>query len=157
MWRSAATFSMREKFWELPLDKLEQEEWEALCDRCGKCCLIKLEDEDDGTIAFTRLVCRLFDDKKCQCSNYPKRFDHVSDCLTLNMKTIPDAEYWLPKTCAYVLRYHQKPLPHWHYLLAGNFETMHKSGNSVRHKTVNEDVIDDVEDAIEYIDWELGP
>jgi hypothetical protein len=37
---------MREKFWELPIESLDNQEWEALCDGCGKCCLNKIEDED---------------------------------------------------------------------------------------------------------------
>ena len=37
---------LRAEFWRrFPLDELTQAEWEALCDGCAKCCLIKLEDE----------------------------------------------------------------------------------------------------------------
>ena len=41
---------MRERFWELPIESLDREEWEALCDGCGKCCIHKLEDEVTGEL-----------------------------------------------------------------------------------------------------------
>lgn len=148
---------MRKGFWEIPLAELDQKEWEALCDRCGKCCLIKLEDEDTGEIAFTRLACKLFDNKTCQCSDYAHRKTKVDDCLTLDMDSIPKAQHWLPRSCAYVLRFEGKPLPQWHYLIAGDFEAMHAGGHSVLGMTQSEDVIDDIEEALEFIDKELGP
>ena len=59
---------MREKFWEtVPLEKMTDQEWEALCDGCGKCCLNKLEDPDTGEVALTRVACRLLDNESCQC------------------------------------------------------------------------------------------
>ncbi|HBC18554.1 MAG TPA: hypothetical protein DC022_07335, partial [Alcanivorax sp.] len=61
---------MRERFWELPLGELSKPEWEALCDGCGRCCLVKLQDEDSGELAFTNLACRYLDSQKCQCRVY---------------------------------------------------------------------------------------
>ncbi|MCB1542516.1 MAG: YcgN family cysteine cluster protein, partial [Rhodoblastus sp.] len=51
----------QESFWRKPLGALTRREWEALCDGCGRCCLVKLEDEDTGKIHFTDVACKLFD------------------------------------------------------------------------------------------------
>ena len=40
------TTIIRKKFWELPLEELTAEEWELLCDCCGRWCLKKIQDED---------------------------------------------------------------------------------------------------------------
>ncbi len=45
------TLPLRAQFWTLPLGELNAREWEALCDGCGRCCLVKLEDEDSGELA----------------------------------------------------------------------------------------------------------
>ena len=38
------------KFWETKtLVDMNKNEWESLCDKCGKCCVIKLEDYDNIT------------------------------------------------------------------------------------------------------------
>ena len=55
------TLPLRAQFWTLPLCELNAREWEAMCDGCGRCCLVKLEDEDSGELAFTNLACRFLD------------------------------------------------------------------------------------------------
>ena len=51
-----------EPFWRTKtLEELNPQEWESLCDGCGRCCLVKLEDEDAGVVHLTRLACRLLD------------------------------------------------------------------------------------------------
>ena len=53
---------MNERFWETtPLTELTAEQWESLCDGCGKCCLEKFEDEETGNIVYSRVACALLD------------------------------------------------------------------------------------------------
>ena len=141
--------NLRPKFWEtVPLSKMTPEEWEALCDGCGKCCLNKLEYEDTGEVAYTRVACRLFDDGSCRCSNYENRKSIVPECVFLSPKTLPKIAYWMPATCAYKLLFQKKPLPDWHPLLTGDPNSTHKAGMSMRGLTVSEAVVpeDDWED-----------
>ncbi len=139
------------RFWERKsMDKMSPDEWEALCDGCGKCCLNKLEDEDTGHVVTTRVACRLFDDNTCRCSQYEIRHQFVPECIVMSPDTIREHAYWLPSTCAYKLVAEGKPLPEWHPLLTGDPETVHRSGASIRHRTVPEFEVgeDDWEDHI---------
>ncbi len=131
------------RFWETkPMDKLNQREWEALCDGCGKCCLNKLED-DEGTVAMTRVACRLLDDQSCLCGNYAIRHKFVPECIVLTPKTIAENLYWLPQTCGYRLIHEGRPLFDWHPLISGDPESVHRAGVSVRGMTVPEFEIDE--------------
>jgi uncharacterized cysteine cluster protein YcgN (CxxCxxCC family) len=135
---------MRERFWELPIESLDREEWEALCDGCGKCCLHKLEDEVTGELFPTNVACRLLDRHACRCSNYKFRTALVPDCVRLDLKQLREID-WLPSTCAYRLRAEGKTLPDWHYLISGSRESVHEAGKSVRGWTISEEQAGDLE------------
>ena len=139
---------LRQKYWQtVPMEKMNRQEWEALCDGCGKCCLNKLEDEDTGEVALTNVACRLLDDATCLCSQYDIRHQFVPECIVLTPKTILDNLYWLPQTCAYRLVHEKRPLYDWHPLISGNSETVHLAGVSMQYRTLSEfDIADE--------DWE---
>ena len=132
------------RFWEKPLDALDRDEWEALCDGCGKCCLHKVEDEISGEIHPTNVACRLLDRHSCRCSSYRTRRVFVPDCVRLSASNIGRYR-WLPSTCAYRLRAEGRPLPDWHPLVSGDPESVHRAGMSVRGWTVSEDEAGDLE------------
>ena len=135
-------------FWKnLPLEALNPAEWEALCDGCGKCCTIKLEDIDTGALTFTSVACRLFDDDTCRCGNYALRKQLVEGCVILRPDTLDQTLQWMPQSCAYRLRSEGRPLPWWHHLVSGSWETVHEAGMSMREKT-------QAEYEIEEDDWQ---
>ncbi len=139
---------LRPRFWETTRpDRMTQPEWEALCDGCGKCCLNKLEDEDTGEVALTRVACRLLDDATCLCSQYEIRHQFVPECIVLTPKNMDKNLYWMPETCAYKLVWQGKGLPDWHPLVTGDADSTHAAGVSLRGQTVSEyEIADD--------DWE---
>jgi hypothetical protein len=127
------------RFWERKrLDQMTEAEWEALCDGCGKCCLNKLEDEDTGEVALTRVACRLFDDSTCRCSQYPIRHQFVPECIVMTPRNIGDHAYWLPDTCGYKRLWQGRPLEPWHPLISGRADSVHEAGISMQHRTVSE-------------------
>nr|WP_137676504.1 YcgN family cysteine cluster protein [Parerythrobacter lutipelagi] len=128
---------LRDRFWELPLGDLNREEWEALCDGCGRCCLHKTEDEDTGEIEHTNVACKLLDCKTARCSDYRNRKAFVPDCLRLTFKLM-DSVPWLPQTCAYRLRAEGKPLKEWHHLICGDPDAVIAAGVSVAGRVISE-------------------
>lgn len=130
--------ALEARFWEgKTLDQLDREEWEALCDGCGKCCLHKLEDMETGEVHYTAVACRLLDLKAIRCTNYQERARLVADCLSFSPNNL-EAFTWLPKTCAYRLVAEGKPLPGWHYLVSNDRETIHTTGHSIRGRSISE-------------------
>lgn len=129
---------MPARWWEKPLDALTPSEWEALCDGCGRCCLLKLEDEDGGEVAYTRIACRLFDAETCRCGQYALRATLVPTCVRLTPETLPEVASWMPRSCAYRLLHEGRDLPDWHPLVTGCSESVHEAGKSVRGWTVPE-------------------
>ncbi len=129
---------VRERFWLLPLEELNDTEWELLCDHCGRCCLKKLQDEDTEEIAWTRIVCRYHDTENAGCTCYGERNTKVPDCLDVRNMDSRQLR-WMPETCAYRLRMEDKPLYPWHPLLAGSSEKLEQAGISIQGKTLSEE------------------
>ncbi|MEM0986732.1 MAG: YcgN family cysteine cluster protein [Pseudomonadota bacterium] len=141
-------------FWKhKSLTEMSQAEWESLCDGCAKCCLLKLEDEDSGEIAYTRLHCRLLDAETCQCSDYRNRKKKVPDCIKLTPKRI-DKTDWLPSTCAYRLIHEGRDLPDWHHLVCGDRTRIHREGHSILGRTWSEDAVLEEDQIAFVVDWE---
>jgi hypothetical protein len=128
-----------DRFWRgRRLEDLSPAEWEALCDGCAKCCLLKLEYAAPREVLYTNVRCRLLDDATCRCTDYPNRSRRVADCVTLDPHAVREA-YWLPQTCAYRRVAEGKDLPDWHPLVSGNPLSVRRSGNSVYGRTIAED------------------
>jgi uncharacterized cysteine cluster protein YcgN (CxxCxxCC family) len=123
------------------LDQMTIEEWESLCDSCGRCCLFKLEDEDTAEIFYTRVICRFFDMETCHCSVYSDRTRLVPTCLKLDPERAATLK-WIPRSCAYRRLAEGKGLARWHPLVAKNPRSIHKSGISVKNKAISEDDVD---------------
>ena len=143
--------ALRKKFWEkFAMNELTEAEWEALCDGCGKCCLLKLEDFDTGEVEYTNIACRLLDDATCRCSQYDIRKQLVPSCVVITPETIDQAAYWMPGTCAYRRLAEGKTLPDWHPLITGDPASTHKAGMSMINRTVPEFEVeeDDYEDFV---------
>jgi uncharacterized protein len=137
------------------LAEMTDAEWESLCDGCGRCCLVKLEDEDTGGIFFTNVGCRLLDTDSCRCGDYQNRSAVVDDCVRLTATVVGEIG-WLPPTCAYRLIDEGKDLYWWHPLVSGDADTVHQAGISVRGR------VPDLEDTVpgaaleeRIVDWPL--
>jgi uncharacterized protein len=125
-------------FWEMTaLDRMSPDQWEALCDGCGRCCLQKFQDGKTGKVFYTWVSCFLLDTQACRCTDYNHRTLRVPDCLVLTPCQIPNLR-WLPLSCAYRRLSVGKPLQDWHPLVSGNAESVHQAGISVRDKAISE-------------------
>lgn len=140
-------------WWEtVPLRAMTRDQWESLCDGCGKCCMHKLEDDDTGEIFLTSVGCRLLDGATARCKDYANRKRHVPDCVRLTPDRLEELD-WLPSSCAYKRIHRGQGLADWHPLVTGDPESTHKAGMSVRGRVISEDEVGDLEDYI--IDGEL--
>ena len=140
-------------FWNTKtLHEMLPDEWESLCDGCGRCCLHKLEDIDTGLYFYTNVACRLLNSETCCCTDYTQRRTLVKDCVQVSPSD-SDQYNWLPVTCAYRRLAEGKSLEWWHPLISGDPETVHEAGISVRGRTVNENTVptEQLEDHI--ISW----
>lgn len=123
------------------IEEMTREEWEALCDGCGLCCQVRVEDVDTGEIALSNVSCRYLCLESHQCSDYVNRQQNVPDCVKVTPENVRELD-WLPHSCAYRLVVFGHDLPEWHYLVCGDKRRVHVDGPSMQGELVSEDEAD---------------
>jgi len=140
-------------FWERKeLQEMTRAEWESLCDGCGRCCLLKLADEDGGNVVYTDVACRLLDLEACRCTDYPRRHRIVKDCVKLTPENLGQLG-WMPSTCAYRLLYEGKALYWWHPLVSGDAASVRAAGIAVAGRVVSERRVPEEELEDHIVEW----
>jgi uncharacterized protein len=139
-------------FWkEKALAELTPEEWDALCDGCGKCCLWRLEDERTRVITYTNIACRLLDTHTARCRNYPQRRQEIPECFMITPEFPQRHPNTLPATCAYRRLAEGADLPDWHPLVSGNPQSVRRAGHSVAGRVVSEERAGPMDH--HFVDW----
>jgi len=105
-------------------------EWESLCARCGRCCVLKYEDPKTLKILYTKWACRYLDLETCRCACYRNRKTKMPECIDLYQCSVK-VRAWLPPSCAYRLVAKGHDLPSWHPLKTGDPDSAKKAGMSV--------------------------
>ena len=141
-------------FWKTKsLTQLTHQEWESLCDGCGKCCVLKLEDMDTEAVYYTDVACKMLDCQTGKCRDYDNRKQHVPDCVLLTPQSVEQLA-WMPKTCAYRLVHEGHDLPDWHPLVSGDTETVRQAGQCVAGRVFPEGSVEDEDMADHITDWD---
>lgn len=132
-----------ERYWEKKsLDEMSKTEWEALCDGCGRCCLVILRDDETNELYETDVACRLYDQKARRCCDYENRKARVPDCVTLTSQSVRSLD-WMPETCAYRRLANGQELPNWHPLLTGTRQSVVNAGIATPQGLLSEDEVSD--------------
>lgn len=144
-------------FWQrLSLAEMNREQWESLCDGCGRCCLLKLEDIDQPRRAparflYTSVACKLLDCARGSCSDYANRLKTVPDCVVLDVPTLMAQKHWMPETCAYRRLADGHDLPDWHPLVTGDPGSTAQAGMSVAGWATSEHALESDEDLVNHL------
>lgn len=134
---------MVKKFWQIKkLADFTDDEWEQICCNCGLCCLVKLQNEEDDEVYYTRIICRFFDAKTRLCKEYKNRCTLVPECLKVTPENIDKLD-WMPKNCAYRILNETGDLPKWHPQKkeSKNFPSLPE--NLITDNLVNDDNLED--------------
>jgi uncharacterized cysteine cluster protein YcgN (CxxCxxCC family) len=124
-------------FWQTkPLEAMSEIEWESLCDGCGRCCLVNYEDIDTGELVFGSVSCSYLDNATCRCMVYERRLEINPECKRITPQNV-GLLTWLPETCAYRLLSRGSRLEHWHPLVSGNRQSVHRAGISIVDKVIS--------------------
>jgi len=129
-----------------PLNEMTEKQWEQLCDRCGLCCIYKIENQK-GEFFLTDVACKYLDIQSISCQSYLDRSKNQSLCKVLTPDNIEENLSWLPETCAYRRRFKKLPLPDWHPLISKCSKSLSKAGIDIRNKVISENFLPE-------IDWE---
>ena len=141
-------------FWEVtPLTEMTNAQWESLCDGCGKCCVLKLEDIDTGAIYYTDVSCKLLCTKSAQCTNYQERKTYVPDCVILRPDNLEEV-HWMPESCAYRRLHEGRDLPHWHPLRVGHKDDMIAANHCVAGHVTPEGAVAEKDMPDHLFDWD---
>ena len=76
--------------------RIPPEIWEAICRRCGKCCMEKVEV--DGRIEVTATPCRFLDPTTRLCAAYSDRYRAEPGCVS-TLEGLPRMIF--PDDCPY--------------------------------------------------------
>jgi uncharacterized cysteine cluster protein YcgN (CxxCxxCC family) len=120
---------------------MTSDEWESICDGCGLCCQIRLQDEDTDEIALSNVACRYLCLESHHCKDYANRQRNVPDCVKVTPENVGELD-WLPHTCGYRLVWMGEPLPNWHPLICGDPKRVHEDGPSMLGAVISEDEAD---------------
>jgi len=153
------TMTKSKPFWkEKSLSEMSRDEWESLCDHCGKCCLLKLQDEevqeDEDSVYYTNVICNLFDKSNGHCSDYWNREERVPTCIRLTQDNLSDLE-WMPPSCSYKRVMEGRGLAQWHHLITGNKNTIHEKNKSVLGRVVFENEVSEENLEEHIVTWPL--
>ena len=116
------------KFWLVKsMEDFTEAEWEAICLKCGKCCVLK--DFNNGIARFSNRACDGLDLKTGRCTRYDTRI--CADCVKVDMNLIRDLPELLPETCAYRMLFEGKGLPDYHPLITDDKDSVKKAKQTV--------------------------
>ena len=125
---------IKNEFWKTKkLEDLNDAEWEALCDHCGKCCVQKYAV--DNKTLFTNIICEHLCLPECSCRIYKNRLS-TGFCVKINLQTVREMPYLLPADCAYKRLANGQELPGWHPLITGRKDSAYSDGRSIANLKV---------------------